>query len=173
MRLMRWLTACRSLKSVEDGPSPYRMVEQHLVPQFGRGGVVQSAQCKVQIEKVLEPHQCGPRTRGWMRLGPALGKRLRSWFVDWVIEPWRPVVMRAKALCRPPKLPGRPRRRIKAPIQAELLLDTVRVVRNDLRDDDLLASGKAMYAGPGPGAGAGRAWGRITSRIFGPGQSVR
>lgn len=148
MRLMRWLTACRSLKSVEDGPSPYRMVEQNLVPQFGQAKSAAAS-------------------------GLALGKRLRSWFVEWVIEPWRPVVRKAKTLCRPPKLAGRARRRIKAPIQPELLLDTVRVVRNDLRDEDLLASGKAMYAGPGPGAGAGRAWGRLTSRIFGPGQSVR
>ena len=168
---MRWLTACRSLKSVEDGPSPYRMVEQNLVPQFGE---VQSAKWKMQNAKFPHP---GPLPEGEGRAGEgvgfALGRNLRRWFMEWVIEPWRPVVMRAKALCRPPKLPGRPRRRIKAPIQAELLLDTVRVVRNDLRDEDFLASGKAMYAGPGPGAGAGRAWGRITSRIFGPGQSVR
>lgn len=167
MRLMRWLTACRSLKSVEDGPSPYRMVEQNLVPQFGE---VQSAKWKVQNAE--SPHP-GPLPEGEGRAGFAVGRNLRRLFMEWVIEPWRPVVMRAKALCRPPKLPGRPRRRIKAPIQAELLLDTVRVVRNDLRDEDFLASGKAMCAGPGPGEGAGRAWGRITSRIFGPGQSVR
>ena len=148
MRLMRWLTACRSLKSVEDGPSPYRMTQQNLVPRFGQ---VKSAAAAG---------------------GVAIGKSLRRWFVRLVIEPWRPVMAKAKTLCRPPKLTGR-RRRIKAPVQPELLLDTVRVVRNDLRDEDLIASGKAMYAGPGPGAGAGRAWGRITSRIFGPGQSVR
>jgi len=146
MRLMRWLTACRSLKSVEDGPSPYRVIEQNLVPQFGQEKGVAS--------------------------GVGLGKRLRRWFVEWVIEPWRPVAQKAKTLCRPPKLIGPGRRRGKKPIQAELVLDTVRVVRNDLRDEDLVASGKALYAGPGPGAGAGRAWGRITSRIFGPGQSV-
>jgi len=148
MRLMRWLTACRSLKSVEDGPSPYRMMEQNLVPQFGQ---VKSAAAS----------------------GLALGKKLRRWFVEWALEPWRPVLQKVKALRRPPKLIGPGRRRAKKPIQAELLLDTVRVVRNDLRDEDLVASGKALYAGPGPGAGAGRAWGRITSRIFGPGQSVR
>ena len=148
MRLMRWLTACRSLKSVEDGPSPYRMVEQNLMPQFGQAKRAAAS-------------------------GLALGKRLRNWFVEWVLEPWRPVGQKVKQLCKPPKLGAPGRRRAKRPIQPELLLDTVRVVRNDLSDEDLVASGKAMYAGPGPGAGAGRAWGRLTSRIFGPGQSVR
>ena len=146
MRLMRWLTACRSLKSVEDGPSPYRMVEQNLMPQFGQ------AKSATAI---------------------GVGRRLRRWFMEVMVEPWRPVAQKVKGLCRPPKMIGTGRRRAKKPIQAELVLDTVRVVRNDLRDEDLLASGKALYAGPGPGAGAGRAWGRITSRIFGPGQSVR
>lgn len=146
MSLMRWLTACRSLKSVEDGPSPYRMTQQNLVPRFG------------QMKNAAAN-------------GFALGRSLRRWFMEWVIEPWRPVAQRINALRKAPKLPGRGRRRLKAAVQAELVLDTVRVMRNDLREEDLLARGKTICAGPGPGAGAGRAWGRITSRIFGPGQT--
>jgi hypothetical protein len=149
MRLMRWLAACRSLKSVEDGPSPYRMTQQNLVPRFGR-------------------------TAGTSGFG--VGKVLRRWFTEWLIGPWRPLMAKVQALCKPPRLPGR-RKRAKTPVQPELLLDTVRVLRNDLRDEDLTVRAKRaeepICAGPGPGAGAGRAWGRITSRIFGPGQSVR
>jgi len=141
MSLMRWLAACRSLKSVEDGPSPYRMTQQNLVPRFG-------------------PKNAGGRM-GVVRM-------VAGWLYEWVVEPWRPVMRKLGALCRPPRLLTGPRKRSKAPVQAELLLDTVRVMRNDLRDEDLLPGKKR--AAP---VGSGRGWGRITSRLFGPGQSVR
>lgn len=133
MSLMRWLAACRSLKSVEDGPSPYRMTQQNLVPRFG------------------------PRGAGG-RMG--MIRALARWFCEWVVEPWRPVMRKLGALCRPPRLLRGARKGSKTPIQAELVLDMVRVMRNDLRDEELLPGKKRVVLG------------RV-SRIFGSGQSVR
>jgi hypothetical protein len=134
MSLMRWLAACRSLKSVDDRPSPYRMTQQNLLPRFG------------------------PRTARHS----GVMKTMLAWFREWVWEPWRPVVRKLCGLCRPPRLLARTRQRAKAVVQAELVLDTVRVMRNDLREDDLAPEKKR-----------GQSWGRMTSRIFGTSESVR
>jgi hypothetical protein len=134
MSLMRWLAACRSLKSVEDRPSPYRMTQQNLLPRFGPRTVCQGS----------------------------VVKRVLAWLREWVWEPWRPVVQKLGGLCRPPRVLARTRKRAKTPIQAELVLDTVRVMRNDLRDEDLVPEKKR-----------GQSWGRMTSRIFGTSESVR
>jgi hypothetical protein len=134
MSLMRWLAACRSLKSVEDGPSPYRMIQQNLLPRFG--------------------------ARNARRVG--VPKRVAEWLREWILDPWRPVVQKLTGLCRPPRLMARARKRSKTPIQAELVLDTVRVMRNDLRDEDLAPPKKR-----------GQSWGQMTSRIFGTSESVR
>lgn len=134
MSLMRWLAACRSLKSVEDGPSRYKLTQENLVPRFG------------------------PKNAG--RVGVV--RRVLGWLRDWVTEPWRPVVRRLGALCRPPRLLAGPKKRAKAPVQAELVLDAVRVMRNDLREEDLLPARKR-----------GQPWGKVAARIFGESQGVR
>jgi hypothetical protein len=134
MSLMRWLAACRSLKSVENRPSPYRMTQQNLLPRFG--------------------------AKNPGRVGAV--KWVAEWLREWVWDPWRPVVQKLRNLCRPPRLLTRTRRRVKTPIQAELVLDTVRVMRNDLTDEDLAPQKKR-----------GQSWGRMTSRIFGTSESVR
>ena len=134
MSLMRWLAACRSLKSVDDRPSPYRMTQQNLLPRFG------------------------PRAAGQ----GGVAKQVLAALREWIWEPWRPVVKKLCDLCRPPRLLARTRPRAKTPIQAELVLDTVRVMRNDLKDEDLVPEKKR-----------GQPWGRMTSRIFGTSESVR
>lgn len=144
MSLMRWLAACRSLRSVEDGPSPYRMTQQNLVPRFGA-------------------REAGGR--GWV-------KAILAWLYEWIVEPWRPVARRLGAFCRPPRMAAGPRKKAKTPIQAELVLDTVRVMRNDLREDDFLP-GRKRGALAGSEPRSNRSWGRITSKIFGPGEGVR
>jgi hypothetical protein len=102
----------------------------------------------------------GPRGAGQ---GGAL-QRVLAALREWVWEPWRPVVQKLCGLCRPPRVPTltRARKRVKAPIQAELILDTVRVMRNDLKDEDLVPEKKR-----------GPSWGRVTSRLFGTSESVR
>jgi hypothetical protein len=74
--------------------------------------------------------------------------------------------------CRPSRLFRRTKPRPKAVVQPELLLDTVRVVRNDLTEEDFVTTGQESFFAKPP-ASPGRVWGRITSRIFRSGESVR
>ena len=65
----------------------------------------------------------------------------------------------------------------KSPVQSELRLDNVQVVRNDLSDADLEvvpavpAGVKPDLATAGECETAGKAWGRLTTRIFGSNQT--
>jgi hypothetical protein len=61
-----------------------------------------------------------------------------------------------------PKLPGIPRFG-KIPVQPELSLDQVKVVRGDLTAADL----EVLRVGAGPARGAGAAWRGLASRVFG------
>jgi len=146
---MRWLAACSSLKSVDDGPSPYRM-SQHFLPKFG--------------QKNVRDHVREPRVR--------LAKRVWCWIREWIFEPWRPIARSVVQRCRPWRLLRRRKQRTKAVVQAELLLETVRVVRNDLTEEDFVKPGQESCFAE-PRANSGRVWGRITSRILRPGQGVR
>jgi hypothetical protein len=149
MSLMRWLAACSSLKSVEDRPSPYRM-RQHSLPKFG--------------QKNVKDHVGKPHVR--------FAKRIWCWVREWIFEPWRPIARGVAQRCRPSRLFRRTKPRPKAVVQAELLLDTVRVVRNDLTEEDFVRTGQESFFAK-PQASPNRMWGRITSRIFRPGQGVR
>jgi hypothetical protein len=154
MSLMRWLAAGRSLQSVEDRPSPYRMTQQNLLPRFGQ-----------KVAPSVE------RGAGFLR-----GVALQAWHCarTWVVEPWKPVArtIAEKWRLRPWKNPFQPRRRTEV-VQAELLLESVRVVRNDLSDMDFESQQASDREVAGAAARTGRSWGRITSRIFGSGQGVR
>jgi len=149
MSLMRWLAACSSLKSVEDRPSPYRMNENYL-PRFEQ----KNAKGRIMTE---------PR--------PPPGKRIWCWIREWIFEPWQPTARKLKQLLPPWRL-RRSKKRPKSIVQAELLLETVRVIRNDLREEDFMKSA-GRPAAAGTSAASGRGWGRITARIFRAGQSVR
>ncbi|SRR5258705_7204922 len=150
MSLMRWLAACSSLKSVEDRPSPYRMMSQHLLPKFG--------------QKNVKDHVSAPRVR--------LAKRIWRWIREWIFEPWQPLARGVAQRWRPSWLFRRPKQRTKVVVQTELLLDAVRVVRNDLTEEDFVKTGQESIFAQSR-ARSGRMWGRITSRIFRPGQGVR
>lgn len=140
MSLIRLLTTTRSLSDVKNEPSPYRMTEQGLLPKFGPkkqreanppphvGGYTAppadetkenlgegngdrtDAGCSLKREESRKPPgsaECGTRNAefGW------LGRWWQKWFQR------------------------RPRRECREPVQAELALDLVTVVRNDLRDE--------------------------------------
>ena len=68
---------------------------------------------------------------------------------------------------------------VTAPVQGELALETVKVVRNDLSDSDLEVVPAVLavpepppkpVAAPEAHAVEGSNWGRITSRLFGAGK---
>jgi hypothetical protein len=71
-------------------------------------------------------------------------------------------------------------RAARTPVQTELSLEKVKVVRNELNDDDLKVRpaptaqmpGAASAVLPQPGGAGATAWGRLTSRVLGTDQTL-
>lgn len=133
MSWMQYLAVSRSFSSMEDRPSPFRMRQQHLLPKFGEGldgagaggsthaagdgarGAGQS--CSVEKGSTME---VGTNTVQIPTSPPRHAYPGGRWRIrrSPVAEPTPP---------REPRL-----------VQSELRLETVKVVRNDLTDSDLL-----------------------------------
>jgi hypothetical protein len=203
MSLLRLLTSGKCLVGLKDPACRYQVKSKGLLPEFAtrknpfrnRTPVVtpsvpvevpaplpglanhpaanEVAEPRVIIEKTAEPASKEPAaTQADAGPGGATGLLARAWRLAGRLRN---------------RLFGRGRSRSTAPIprfnnllvQAELSLDRVRVVRNDLSESDveLVASGAAGHAagnGSKPGAvaaPAGSAWKRATSRLLGTGQS--
>jgi hypothetical protein len=204
MSLLRLLTTGKSLVSISDAESRYRVTSQRLLPHFGADRNPFSSSGKA------EPTHTGPRPLGdhgptgtlsTMRSVPALsggreavpqtrpeGKAsllssnrhspsgvLRG-RMSALLDGWkeRLVGLFAHRRCKATKrvIPRFP----KPPVQGELSLDRIKVLRNDLSDADLeIVRAKpptvpAMRAVEDI-AGARNAWGRLTARIPGVGKT--
>ena len=100
---------------------------------------------------------------------------MAAFFAGWRVKLAGRLVASASKAAQPaiPRFP-------KPPVQGELSLDRIKVVRNDLSDADLeVIASKApvstALAGPGRGAlekteGTQSAWGRVRNRILGAGK---
>jgi hypothetical protein len=110
MSLIRFLRATRSLNGSHDKPNPYRLPQENLLPKFGSPARGRTRAQEDQKEKPLATAQTN---------ATAMEGKERTWMF------WR--------YWFAPK----PKRTAKAPVQAELALDEVKVVRNDLADADL------------------------------------
>jgi len=120
MSLMRLLTATRSISDVKNEPSPYRMTQQGLLPKFGP-----RRRAPVKQENLGEGN--GNRMEADCSLKSESSrkpKRLAAWWEK---------LFRRKA-----------RREPREPVQAELALDTVKVVRNDLSDVEAAETAKPV-----------------------------
>ncbi|MCI0745463.1 MAG: hypothetical protein L0Y58_08670 [Verrucomicrobia subdivision 3 bacterium] len=151
MSLMRWLAVGRSLKSVEDRRSPYKMTQQNLLPRFGQ--------------------KVGPCVEQGMGLVKGVWVQLWRSLWCWVVDPWRPVWRKLAGKVEAGKWrhPFRRRqRRATQVVQTELLLESIRVVRNDLSESDFKLAPPLARPAATP-----KIWGRITSRIFRSDQNVR
>ena len=185
MSLLRLLTAGRSLIEFKDTPGTYQMNSQHLLPHFGPArnpfssnatasevpaiGRVAVRQSHVQDCKASAT--AGKNTRaGTLRL------RAASLLLAW----------RAKCQGWFRHAGGRPAkaaipRFTKPPVQGELSLERVRVVRNDLSDADLEvvpAGRSATHASPASARQSETSsslacgpWGRVANRILGAGKT--
>jgi hypothetical protein len=176
MSLLRLLTAGRSLVSVHDAETRYRLTTQRLLPQFG------SANNPFRNRETPEP---APATTAGRAVGAAEATAkvpvsktatslwqkpaacLSAWTTKLIDRVTRPAPKPAK-----PAIP----QFNKAPIQGEFSLDRVRVVRNDLSDADLEvvpARPKTVAAAvpPAPPANPPSALGRVATRLFGVGKS--
>jgi hypothetical protein len=141
MSLIRLLTTTRSLSDVKNEPSPYRMTEQGMLPKFGpkkRGEAAarqDASPCPQNAgekkENLGEGH--GDRKDAGCSL-KSESSRKPGWLSGW----WQKLFRR------------RPRRERREPVQAEFSLDLVKVVRNDLRDDETAGKPEKSKLKPEP-----------------------
>lgn len=134
MSWMQYLAVSRSFSSVEDRPTRFRMRQQHLLPRFGEDlqevsateSVAASPDDAVRggISRPLEkgsPMENGTSTTPMSTATPRDAYPGGRWRI------WRRAGTDQTRDAREPML-----------VQPELRLDTVKVIRNDLTDSDLL-----------------------------------
>jgi len=209
MSLLRLLTTGKSLVGVKDDESRYRLTSQRLLPQFGPARNPFSSRGNsdpVQTE-TRSPRDCGGNGAAGERLnvpsssgepaaalqrgannrtvsasasGHGLTDALRLKTAA-LLGGWRArligLLKRPRGETAKPAIP----RFTKQPVQGELSLDKIRVVRNDLSDADLEvvpAASPAALASAAPGLQTGEragvaesTWGRVATRIFGAGNT--
>src|ERR1051325_1034217 len=106
MSLMQLLTVTRSIKTVKNQPSPYKMKQEHLLPRFSAPKGEEGDETSVAATQALRAEAARPIS------GKGFFRRWTSWGREW----------------RRNRAGGR------LPVQTELLLGAVRVVRNDFRE---------------------------------------
>ena len=209
MSLLRLLTTGKSLVGVSDEESRYRLTSQKLLPQFGPARNPFSSRAKAEPAQtearspedhggngasVARPGLPDPRGEPAAVLQRAVEHRAVSAKFDarnfagalWrriaaLLSGWQAKLCGLLALsggkAAKPAIPRFP----KPPVQGELSLDRIKVMRNDLSDADLeivpakppaapAATAPASRAVEKP-AGAKSAWGRVTTRILGAGKT--
>ena len=204
MSLLRLLTAGKSLVGMRDAETRYRVTGQRLLPQFGPGrnpfstrekaepmqtelrspadhkpnGVPKEARSTPGLsrERKAAPQsrleeQKTPPSSGSRDLGGMLRRRTGTLLAGWKTKLAGLLANRRSTVTKT-AIP----RFTKPPVQGELSLEKIKVVRNDLSDADL----EVIPAKP-PTASAMRtvergpvaenAWGRVTARFLGTGRT--
>ncbi|MCU0783911.1 MAG: hypothetical protein MUF81_07645 [Verrucomicrobia bacterium] len=191
MSLGRLLVAGKSLVGMRDGAGRYQVNKYVALPKFisPRNPFAATAKpeapplgaemsAKDRKEKaVVATANSDPGAVGKKDFQVAMGVRAARWISEWG-EKLNPLPRLAKRP-RPVKLAVP--RLTKAPVQSELSLDKIQVVRNDLSDADfeVVPAKTPVAVSPGPTAlasqarfePAGSPWNRVTTRIFGVGQT--
>ena len=187
MSLMRLLAAGSSLRGIKDRRSPYKMTQQHLLPKFGpkEGDPVPlSADPRPTLRSI--PSSAADRLPVAEPPGETIGSPTnmnlnRPEVHTSVASPdagEKPKMRRAFWPWMRRRNPFQPKQALKqgsGPVQGELMLERVKVVRNDLHEADLelvspiAGAGAAQPAGRASAApeAARVAWQRITARLFG------
>ena len=204
MSLIRLLTTGRSLVNIPDGDSRYRVTSQRLLPHFGarqnpfscgdKAEPVQTAPCssgdhtpKVEptparaipassAEQAAVPQS---KLESWSALAKSklqglivVARRSAAGLLVGCKAKLAALSARRRSKAAKPAIP----RFSKAPVQTELSLDQIKVLRNDLSDADLEVipakppSASAMRAVE-RAAGAENVWGRVTARFLGTGKT--
>src|SRR5262245_16947992 len=83
MSLIRLLTVGRSVLSVREQPSPYRISQQHLLPKFGQRGSGDGD----RVGKVVEGNQDGTKGNGMKATTRRTGTA-RTWKESFSILGW-------------------------------------------------------------------------------------
>ena len=209
MSLLRLLSAGKSLVGMRDMDTRYRVTSQRLLPRFGPARNPFSSRAKAEPAQAegcppenhnenntpvtrptlpglsREPaavlHREAECRPGPARLGPrnlarALWLRMAGFLRDRQAKLCGLLTPSAGKVSKPaiPRFP-------KPPVQGELSLDRIKVVRNDLSDADLEVVPAKPLAAPAANAPALRAveqpegaesgWGRVATRILGAGKT--
>jgi hypothetical protein len=188
MSLMQLLSVGRSLCGIRDEPSRYKMTQDNLLPKFGspkelgkndavqhpvRSARLDSAKHEMASslghEEAKLTHALAPEDKSGSQANSAPPvKRPKQAFPlgRWTL-PKNPFAGKSAL-----------HEQAKGPVQCELSIDAVKVVRNDLSDADLevIASLKPLAPLPAKKSRDGLesialAWGRITARILGVGRT--
>jgi hypothetical protein len=204
MSLLRLLAAGKSLVGMSDAETRYRVTSQRLLPQFGAGRNPFSSRGKAgpaQLgpsspedhgptsapqetrrspalrgepeaaprrgpQGVATPASCSPK-----RFGEGLRRRTAALLAGWKMK-MMGVLAKRRRKATNPAIP----RFTEPPVQGELSLDRIKVVRNDLSDADLEVIPARPPTAPVTRANAGAArtesaWGRVTARVLGAGRT--
>jgi hypothetical protein len=143
MSLMQLLTVGRSFGSVEDRPSPYRMIQENLLPKFGPADRSEMKQPPVETSVAAAPGDLGVRA-GWADASKRSETKMNAIEIQVQAAPGASSALPPEAypLGRWTTMRNPFHRRTasqKSPrlVQGELSLDAVRPVRNDLNESDL------------------------------------
>ena len=154
MSLMRLLVAGRSLNTVKDQPSPYKMKQANLLPKFAPKKVDEEPDVEKRAPSRQPSPPAGQREKS-ARISKAMHKLA-------LLKRWLAFGNRFR------RLPASKR----IPVQTELLLENVRVVRNDLQESAHAAQpvgGGLRHRQsvlPKTSTVAGQWWLRLQMRLF-------
>ena len=209
MSLLRLLTTGKSLVGVSSEESRYRLTSQKLLPQFGPARNPFSSRAKAEpaqtearsledhsgngasvarlslpgsrgepaavLQRAVE-HRAVPAKFDLRKLAGALWQSIAALLSGWQAKLCG-LFARSGGKVAKLAIPRFP----KPPVQGELSLDRIKVMRNDLSDADLeVVPAKPLTAPaatvPAPravekAAGAKSAWGRVTTRILSAGKT--
>ncbi len=179
MRLLKFLSVGRAWVGQRNEIGRYRMSSRHLLPRFESGPAEPcAANPQVQSNAVSETKKNGLLNRIWSScMNPFHRKsdaRARAVFAS---PPQAEQVSRVEANETSKKLIA------VSPLQGELALDQVAVVRNDLALDDLEFAPRGRRKMPGTDSdfgkvaerhfqrGRGMPWNQLTAKLFVAGRS--
>ena len=184
MSLLQLLTTGKALEGVHDASHRYQMTNQRLLPRFGSkrnpfaASKAAASEATVparapSIPPVVKPPAPSVFSGGAVRQ-PEVG-----WLAKWLANAKSKIRDRFR---KPGKAPAQPVAAVMqpAPRQGELLLEGIKVVRNDLSETDLEVVKTAPVAAPGGVVEANsapkpavrqRAWDRMRSRLVGAGKN--
>lgn len=164
MSWMQYLAVSRSFSSIDNRPTRFRMRDEYLLPRFSRTQDSEESQESAGAG-VSEPGQSDESNRAQVK-GSAMQNNIVETVNDATTSPQSAYPGGRWRIWRNPFGLISTAKAATTPVQTELRLETVKVVRNDLTDSDLLLLSPQAPTGA-PNRGSDRA--RRTDKNTRPG----
>jgi hypothetical protein len=149
MSWMQYLAVSRSFSSIENRPTRFRMRDECLLPRFGDARDNEESQKTAAGVSEAGPDEQPDRAQ---LKGSAMQEKIAETVTANLPQPPAAYPGGRWRLWRNPFNPASTAKSATTPVQTELRLETVKVVRNDLTDSDLL-----LVSPQSPAAGQNRA----------------